>query len=481
MYKNVDRSRRKRSNFLRSFYDHVVFTFSIATMHGLIHVVRSRRHIFERQFVFRDRLLWMGLVMGAFGIATQQALEAWRRYETSPVVITIEKDFFNWDVENPSILICLRDKPASSYKILEDFMKEYKITAEIKELDEYVNDLLFKTYYTYSSLEKYANGSKKELVSPDLYVELITRVSGKLETKQQKVKGTLWPKNVDSNYTRILTEFGLCHSFHSKLAYYFEITNFTREVPQTESDYQSITKNYKDEVLTFLQPQVFVKYLVFVTDSHEMIDITSHYHTGEQTTTALLAFNVIDIISDEAIRDLSPKQRNCKFNDDPHDLKHSPVYTYNLCRIECRINLALKYCNCTPHYYKRNADEQICNMAGMYCLSKHPEVVSLIDPKTEKSLCHCLQNCNLQAVTTEVVSSGGWFLTTRLSVEFQSFPKERYRRTLIFTKTDILIQIGGIYGLFLGCSVLSFIEISYFFTLRFIWGVLGNRRIKAEI
>jgi hypothetical protein len=65
----------------------------------------------------------MGLVVGAFGIATQQALEAWRRYETSPVVITIEKDFFNWDVENPSILICLRDKPASSYKIMEDFMK----------------------------------------------------------------------------------------------------------------------------------------------------------------------------------------------------------------------------------------------------------------------------------------------------------------------------------------------------------------------
>jgi hypothetical protein len=67
-------------------------------------------------------------------------------------------------------------------------------------------------------------------------------------------------------------------------------------------------------------------------------------------------------------------------------------------------------------------------------------VVSLVDPKTEKSLCHCLQNCNLQAVTTEVVSSGGWFLTTRLSVEFQSFPKERYRRTLIFTKTDILSE-----------------------------------------
>jgi hypothetical protein len=106
--------------------------------------------------------------------------------------------------------------------------REYKITAEIKELDEYVNDLLFKTYYTYSSLEKYANGSKKELVSPDLYVELITRVSGKLETKQQKVKGTLWPKNVDSNYTRILTEFGLCHSFHSKLAYYFEITYLSK-------------------------------------------------------------------------------------------------------------------------------------------------------------------------------------------------------------------------------------------------------------
>lgn len=36
---------------------------------------------------------------------------------------------------------------------------------------------------------------------------------------------------------------------------------------------------------------------------------------------------------------------------------------------------------------------------------------------------------------------------------------------------DVLVYVGGMAGLFLGCSVLSFIEIVYFFTIRLFWFV----------
>lgn len=49
------------------------------------------------------------------------------------------------------------------------------------------------------------------------------------------------------------------------------------------------------------------------------------------------------------------KQKNCRLplDYDEAPLQHSPVYSYNLCKFECRIKIALKYCNCTPYYYRR--------------------------------------------------------------------------------------------------------------------------------
>lgn len=77
-----------------------------------------------------------------------------------------------------------------------------------------------------------------------------------------------------------------------------------------------------------------------------------------------------------------------------------------------------------------------------------------------------------------------WFLGSNLQWGLKEYPKMRLRRDVIFgfsdllgkrklklkfIKIEILVYIGGMAGLFLGCSVLSFIEIIYFFTLRLFW------------
>jgi hypothetical protein len=47
-----------------------------------------------------------------------------------------------------------------------------------------------------------------------------------------------------------------------------------------------------------------------------------------------------------------------------------------------------------------------------------------------------------------------------------SLPTERYKRNVIRGKLDLVVSIGGSTGLFLGASLLSFVEIIYFFTVR---------------
>lgn len=54
----------------------------------------------------------------------------------------------------------------------------------------------------------------------------------------------------------------------------------------------------------------------------------------------------------------------------------------------------------------------------------------------------------------------------RVNIQFLSWPIIRYQRDVLFGWVDLLVSFGGIAGLFLGFSLLSLLEIFYYFTLR---------------
>lgn len=62
-----------------------------------------------------------------------------------------------------------------------------------------------------------------------------------------------------------------------------------------------------------------------------------------------------------------------------------------------------------------------------------------------------------------------------VSVEFLSWPIIRYKKEVLFGWVDLLVSFGGIAGLFLGFSLLSGIEIIYFYTMRTCCMFVKNR------
>lgn len=49
---------------------------------------------------------------------------------------------------------------------------------------------------------------------------------------------------------------------------------------------------------------------------------------------------------------------------------------------------------------------------------------------------------------------------------FLTWPVIRYKREVLFGWVDLVVAFGGIAGLFLGFSLLSLVEIVYYFTFR---------------
>lgn len=167
--------------------------------------------------------------------------------------------------------------------------------------------------------------------------------------------------------------------------------------------------------------------------------------------------------------------RNCRlpYEHDKTPLEHSPVYSFKLCKFECRIQMSLKYCNCTPYFYRRLAGEPICNLSGLYCLSKYRS--NLIYTNDSTINCQaCPQNCDVNIYVSEEKQKPYEFLQTTYETSMV-IPNKIFVRNVAFSQTDLLVQIGGVFGLFLGCSLLSVVEIIYFLTLRLICAVRRSK------
>lgn len=61
------------------------------------------------------------------------------------------------------------------------------------------------------------------------------------------------------------------------------------------------------------------------------------------------------------ILSLRVSQRKCRFTNEEETLIWNPVYSFGLCRMECRMRFSLKYCGCYPHFYRDR---------GRYCKQK---------------------------------------------------------------------------------------------------------------
>lgn len=66
-----------------------------------------------------------------------------------------------------------------------------------------------------------------------------------------------------------------------------------------------------------------------------------------------------------------------------------------------------------------------------------------------------------------------------IDFHFQSGSIVKYRTDVTFSWLDLMVSFGGIAGLFLGCSILSGVEIVYYLIIMALT-VGGRMKIKAE-
>ncbi|XP_060526565.1 uncharacterized protein LOC132702135 [Cylas formicarius] len=227
----------------------------------------------------------------------------------------------------------------------------------------------------YKNYEKYANGSRKELLTPDRYMDVLDQMvmtyGIEKPGKKKRISAIKYPLNTVAPFQRIFTELGPCTAFNPGVGIYY--TPLFLNSSKQYDGFVSIWYDRHDYASWIIKEKTTEEFTVFFHSPAEVMEIMDWVVKVPSRTIKSTRYEVITVLISPSAENLTVLQKDCRmwYDQTDHSLDHSPVYSHNLCKFECRIRLALRFCQCTPYYYRRLDGERICNMSGMYCLSKH--------------------------------------------------------------------------------------------------------------
>ncbi|XP_022173216.1 acid-sensing ion channel 4-like isoform X2 [Myzus persicae] len=408
------------------------------TLHGIRHIGLSNRHFIE---IFLWVLCEMLAIYGSYNVMRN----SWIRYNTNPTVITVQKDYRFWYLQFPSTTFCYVD-PVDTEFAKDYVQRKWKVSSG-KKFDYYmdfVKKVANATYENIDSMAPYVNNT--ELINIDI-IDLVLKVHA-----EPRYKTTIFStdyKNI--TFQPVLTEMGICYTFSGT------ITNYLTP----NSELQNVNSNSPIPSCNFLNSLCYARaenlprsVLYYVHDPKEVPNIVDKYYSVQENMERDTTFTFWEMTSAPELRRLSPSQRRCRFMDEPMD-DTIPVYSYNVCRMICRRNLALKMCKCTPHFYPYPGKMKVCNIEGLRCLSIHSKMLITLEKNDGTPIeCNCQMQCKEVKLFLDRNSKRTWAYPVPWDIRYRwavdKYSKTRLRRDVIYSFEDLLdnlkISTVGISG-----------------------------------
>lgn len=167
--------------------------------------------------------------------------------------------------------------------------------------------------------------------------------------------------------------------------------------------------------------------------------------------------------------------RRCNFNQE-RQLEYYKLYSRSNCELEKHVNIFQHICGCRPHYLPGSGKP--CNALGMKCVNSD-KVADFISNNTWEDCPPACETVAYDASVSTVPIANKNYGESVLRVFFKHSSVVRYKRDQLYSVEDILGNIGGTLGLCTGFSLVTLVEIVYFFTCR--WLIrLNKRRSQIE-
>lgn len=346
----------------------------------------------------------------------------------------------------------------------------------------------------------------------------------------------------DKYFRRTLTEEGICYTFNGMRptdiyredTYQYnhsEVENVTQSTWSLETGYDpaSDVETYPARVLSagarsgiFMTLQSFKQevdyacrgpvqgFKVLLHAPDDVPQVSKQFVRIPMGREVLIAVKPSMITTSAGIAEYHPQRRQC-FLSRERSLRFFKVYSESNCQLECLANFTLTKCGCVKFSMPRSLDMPVCGEDKIYCYNLAERELLVREfhrvrslnvvgeaPRGVETACNCMPACTSLVYNTEI-SQANFDLEEMLAAEgdtefMRDYPGSQMSRLSIYFKqsqfitskrsemygvTDFLANCGGIFGLFMGFSILSMVELLYHFTLRF--GVNLKHLLKVDL
>ncbi|XP_075978138.1 sodium channel protein Nach-like [Anticarsia gemmatalis] len=418
------------------------------SIHGFRFIADTERHWVERIF-------WLVAVAFSWYGSSLLIAAQYDAFQNNPISFVVETTYKDWDTEFPSVVVCENDNSNRVEEISDGLWgKEHDFNMEevLKEL------AFFKgiTYYT----SEFCN-----LVDPlpDCVKTNLTYYANLVRSTCKEILiNCTWngrPFNCCEYFRPMDTELGTCYAINTLQG---------RDKNPVKMDMIS-NRTTGPGVISF---DVMVTANIYILNEEEVPTITtigSDVLSVGQEVYHKRYITIRNIENDAGARLISPEKRKCRYTDE-NFLQVYNHYSYTACTVQCRKDAQLRLCNCT-NYFMPNVPEHLkCNVSGIICLNSHVHQLSVLKAKWSSRFglsCNCLPSCTEAEIS---ITKDFKFVTTEnfasVQIELAVLPSERYRRNVVRGVLDLVVSTGGTGGLFLGASLLSFVELFYILLIR---------------
>ncbi|XP_067633158.1 sodium channel protein Nach [Eurosta solidaginis] len=434
-----------------------------SSIHGLTYLAK-----FGVSFV--ERMIWFAFICVAVFAIISLSKRTWERFQTSPMVISMDRNKLVWNTSFPSLTVC-------PHKRIDEMKVEEYMDANPKNFPSHEDRADFHIFIehlarlTYENIETLPRNKTFGIPSAQ-YLDLLYDLKWNFEPEMSSGAA------VQMYIYETLTEFGVCHSVNSLVARYNSYEYWKRNDWSVLDHGDRVTVHPLDGEIYAQIINLSTAYDVYFHGASDIPIISKQRYTFPETVYTTVELIALEIYTTEEARAFTIKQRKCRYQHEADDMLTMPIYSFGLCLSECRMFFALKVCGCVPHFYRNHLKNgrilRICDFDGLVCLEHIKREIISLKSNRYKIDCHCLSNCDDSNFFVQSYRSRDWFLGANLQWGIIDYPKMQLRRDVLFSFADVLVYIGGLVGFFLGCSALSFTEVIYYFTARLIKRMLSN-------
>ncbi|XP_034473687.1 sodium channel protein Nach [Drosophila innubila] len=425
-----------------------------STLHGA-------RFIVDKDANWLERIFWVICLIASWYASWLLIKASLAAFENNAISFVVESSYRDWDTNFPAIIVCESKNMDRIQEVAEQLWgADHDFT-----LEEVLSEIAYfrgESYHTVHECGGEDSTTTCFYSNFSYYAQLVRSPC------VNAIRNCEWnnkPFECCKYFQRMETELGICYAINSMQA-------GKNQGPKVNMYSNRFTGpgSLKIELLT--------EATVFILGAEEVPTLVTP-KTDFLVVGPYISFTRYvskrDIENDEAIRETSIHQRNCRFPDE-NILDVHGYYSYSACTVQCRKDRQMELCNCSSHLSPNTPDWQKCNMDGLECLNRHYEDLSVIIAEWARRrgrkglVCDCLPSCTEVDISTVADSKdnidGEETPVSKIEVALIELPTERYKRNLVRGKLDLVVSIGGTTGLFVGASLLSFVEIIYYMTIR---------------